>query len=78
MPTCVAAMIAKQTGCQADRARPQGPPDATLQRLARLRHHARRKPQELAEWLCPQARRPWPRPGRVRCTIDWTREGQPP
>ncbi len=74
--TFVAAIIAKQTGCQAELARTQGNQEAALKRLSRLRHHERLKPKELAEWLCRQALSQLPRPGRVRLTMDWTSEGQ--
>lgn len=74
--TFVAAIIAKQTGCQAELARTQGNQEAALKRLSRLLHNERLKPKELAEWLCRQALRQLPRTGRVRFTIDWTSEGQ--
>lgn len=74
--TFVAAIIAKQTGCQAELARTQGTQAAALKRLSRLLHNERLKPKELAEWLCRQALRQLPRTGRVRFTIDWTSEGQ--
>ena len=74
--TFVVAIIAKQTGCQAELARTQGNQEAALKRLSRLLHNERLKPKELAEWLCRQALRQLPRTGRVRCAIDWTSEGQ--
>lgn len=78
MTTFVEAIIAKQTGCQAALARPQGHQEAAVKRLSRLRHNERLKPTALAEWVCRQALRQVPHTGRVRCTIDWTSEGQQP
>jgi hypothetical protein len=73
--TFVEAIIAKQTGCQAELARTQGNQEAAVQRLSRLLHNERLKPKELAEWVCRQALHQVPCTGRVRCTIDWTSEG---
>jgi hypothetical protein len=72
--TFVAAIIAKQTGCQAELARTQGNQEAAVKRLTRLLHNERLTPNDLAEWLCHQALRQLPRTGRVRFTLDWTSE----
>jgi hypothetical protein len=73
--TFVAAIIAKQTGCQAELARTQGNQEAAVKRLSRLLHNERLNPKDFAEWLCRQALSQLPCTGRVRCTIDWTSEG---
>src|SRR3989441_13156089 len=70
--TFVAAIIAKQTGCQAELARTQGNQEAALKRLSRLLHNERLKPKELAEWLCRHARRQVPPTGRGRCALYWS------
>lgn len=72
--TFVAAIITKQTGCQAELARTQGNQEAAVKRLSRLLHNERLKPNDFAEWLCRQALRQVPRTGRVRFTLDWTSE----
>jgi len=76
--TFVAAIIDKQTGCQAELARTQGNQEAAVKRLSRLLHNQRLKPKELAESLCRQALRQAPRTGRGRCAIGWTSEGPQP
>jgi Transposase DDE domain len=73
--TFVAAIIDKQTGCQAELARTQGNQEAAVKRLSRLLHNERLQPKDFAEWLCRQALNQLPRTGRVRFTIDWTSEG---
>jgi hypothetical protein len=45
--TFVAAIIAKQTGCQAELARTQGNQEAATKRLSRLIHNARLSPKDL-------------------------------
>jgi hypothetical protein len=72
--TFVAAIITKQTGCQAEIARTQGNQEAAVKRLSRLLHNERLKPNDFAEWLCRQALQQVPRTGRVRFTLDWTSE----
>ena len=72
--TFVAAIITKQTGCQAELARTQGNQEAAVKRLSRLLHNERLKPNDFAEWLCRQALQQVPRTGRVRFTLDWTSE----
>jgi hypothetical protein len=73
--TFVAAIIAKQTGCQAELARTQGNQEAAVKRLSRLLHNERLKPHDFAEWLCRQALSQVPCTGGVRFTLDWTSEG---
>lgn len=51
--TFVAAIIAKQTGCQAELARTQGNQEAALKRLSRLLHNERLKPKELGRVALP-------------------------
>ena len=75
LTTYVAAIFAKQTGCQADLARTQGNQEAACKRLARLLHNPRLAPKWLAEAIAHQALRQLPAYGKVRCTIDWTSEG---
>jgi Transposase DDE domain len=72
--TFVAAVIAKQTGCQAELARTQGNQEAATKRLSRLIHNARLSPKAFAEWLCCRALEQAPRTGQIRVTIDWTSE----
>jgi hypothetical protein len=73
--TFVAAIIDKQTGCQAELARTQGNQEAAVKRVARLLHNERLRPQDFAMWLCRRALAQLPRTGKVRVTIDWTSEG---
>ena len=70
----VLAIIAKQTGNQADLARGQGNQEAAAKQLSRLIHNPRLKPKDFAEWLCRQVLRQVPGTGKVRITIDWTTE----
>src|SRR5215510_1299141 len=72
--TFVAAIIEKQTGCQAELARSIGNQEAACKRLSRLIHNERLRPKDFAEWLCRQAMERTPRTGKVRLTIDWTSE----
>ena len=72
--TFVAAIIAKQTGCQAELARTQGNQETPTKRLSRLIHNARLSPKDFIEWLCCRVLEQAPRTGQVRVTIDWTSE----
>ena len=72
--TFVAAIIEKQTGCQAQLARSQGNQEAACKRLSRLIHNERLRPKDFAKWLCRRALEQTPRTGKVRVTIDWTSE----
>jgi hypothetical protein len=72
--TFVAAIIEKQTGCQAQLARSQDNQEAACKRLSRLIHNERLRPKDFAEWLCRRAMERTPRTGKVRVTIDWTSE----
>jgi len=73
--TFVAAIIAKQTGCQAALARTQGNQEAAVKRLSRLLHNERLNPNDFAEWLCRRVLSQVPHTGCVRVTLDWTSEG---
>lgn len=73
--TFVAAILDKQTGCQAELARTQGNQEAATKRLARLLHNKRLSPKDFAEWLCQRVLEQLPSRGKVRLTIDWTSEG---
>lgn len=66
----VAAIIDKQTGCQAALARRFGNQEAACKRLSRLIHNGRLRPHDLAEAVCRQALSHVPPRGRVRLTID--------
>ena len=72
----VLAIIAKQTGNQADLARGQGNQEAATKQLSRLLHNPRLKPKDLAEGICHQALAQVPKTGPVRVTLDWTTEDQ--
>jgi hypothetical protein len=76
--TLVAAVIAKQRGCQAELARTQGNQEAATNRLSRLIHTARLSPKAVAEGLCRRALEQAPRTGQVRLSMDWTSEGDQP
>ena len=72
----VSAIIDKQTGNQAELARTQDNQEAAVKQLSRLIHNPRLKPEDFATWLCLQVLTSQvPRRGKVRCTIDWTSEG---
>lgn len=71
----VAAILDKQTGCQAELARTQGNQEAGVKRLGRLLHNERLSPKELAEAICKHALASLPASGIVRFTLDWTSEG---
>jgi hypothetical protein len=75
LTTFVAAILDQQTGNQAQLARTQGNQEAACKRLSRLLHNPRLAPKRLAESICQQALLQLPRSGLVRCTIDWTSEG---
>lgn len=70
----VAAILRKQTGCQAQLARTQGKQEAACRQLGRLLHNPRLKPKRLIESLAQQTLRQVPRQGVVRVAIDWTTE----
>jgi hypothetical protein len=72
----VAAILDKQTGCQAELARTQGNQKAACKRLARLLHNERLPPKWLAESIAQHALSQVPRHGKVRLTIDWTTEAE--
>jgi hypothetical protein len=74
----VQALIAQQTGCQAQLARRFGNQEAATKRLSRLLHNARLEPRHLADAVLLQALVQLPAPGPVRLAIDWTIEGQQP
>ena len=70
----VAAILRKQTGCQAQLARTQGNQEAACRQLGRLLHHRRLGPKRLIESLARQTLRQLPRSGTVRVAVDWTTE----
>ena len=70
----VAAILRKQTGCQAQLARTQGNQEAACRQLGRLLHNPRLQPKRLIESLAQQTLRQVPRHGVVRVAIDWTTE----
>jgi len=72
----VQAIIAQQTGCQAQLARSFGNQEAATKRLSRLLHNERLEPRHLAEAVLLQALVQLPAHGPVRLAIDWTIEGQ--
>jgi Transposase DDE domain len=71
----VQALIAQQTGCQAQLARSFGTQEAAPQRLSRLLHNERLEPRHLADAVLLQALVQLPSPGPVRLAIDGTIEG---
>jgi DDE family transposase len=71
----VRAIIAQQTGCQAQLARSFGNQEAAAKRLSRLLHNARLEPRHLADAVLLQALVQLPAHGPVRLAIDWTIEG---
>jgi Transposase DDE domain len=73
--TFVGAIIAKQTGNQAELARSLGNQEAGVKRLARLLHNERLAPHRLADAVLAQALRQVPPKGKVRVALDWTIEG---
>jgi len=70
----VLAIIAKETGNQAELARTQGNQEAGARRFSRLIHNPRLAPKVLAHWICLHPLARLPRTGKVRLAIDWTRE----
>jgi hypothetical protein len=71
----VQALIAQQTGCQAQLARSFGNQEAAVQRLSRLLHNERLEPRHLADAVLLEALVQLPAHGPVRLAIDWTIEG---
>jgi Transposase DDE domain len=71
----VQAIIAQQTGCQAQLARSFGNQEAATKRLSRLLHNERLEPRHLADAVLLQALVQLPAHGPVRLAIDWTIEG---
>jgi hypothetical protein len=71
----VQAIIAQQTGCQAQLARSFGNQEAATKRLSRLLHNERLEPRHLADAVLLQALGQLPRHGPVRLALDWTIEG---
>jgi hypothetical protein len=71
----VAAIIAQQTGCQAQLARSFGNQEAATKRLSRLLHTERLEPRHLADAVLLQALGQVPRHGPVRLALDWPIEG---
>jgi hypothetical protein len=71
----VTAMIAQQTGCQAQLARSFGNQAAAAKRLSRLLHNTRLEPRHLADAVLLQALGQLPTSGPVRLALDWTIEG---
>jgi Transposase DDE domain len=72
----VQAIIAQQTGCQAQLARHFGKQEAAAKRIARLVHNERLDPRHLADAVLLQALGHLPAHGPVRLAIDWTSEGE--
>src|SRR5215510_10295989 len=70
----VLAIIAKETGNQAELARAQGNQEAATRRFSRLIHNPRLAPKVLAQWICLYHLARLPRIGKVRVAIDWTIE----
>lgn len=71
----VQALIAQQTGCQAQLARSFGNQEAATKRLSRLLRNERLEPRHLADAVLLQALVQLPVHGPVRLAIDWTIEG---
>jgi hypothetical protein len=71
----VQAIIAQQTGCQAQWARSFGNQEAAAKRLSRLLHNERLEPRHLAEAVLLQALVQLPAHGPIRLALDWTIEG---
>ena len=72
----VPAILAQQTGCQAQLARSFGHQEAATKRVARLLHNERLEPRHLADAVLLQALVQLPAHGPVRLAIDWPSEGQ--
>lgn len=73
--TFVGAIIAKQSGNQAELVRGLGNQEAGLKRLSRLLHNERLAPHRWADAVLAQALRQLPAQGKVRLAVDWTSEG---
>ena len=71
----VTAILARQSGCQAQLARGFGIQEAACKRLSRLLHNPRLAPRHLADAVLLQALHQLPAQGKVRLAIDWTIEG---
>ncbi len=71
----VQAIIAQQTGCQAQLARHFDNQEAATKRLSRLLHNDRLEPRHLADAVLLQALVQLPAHGPVRLALDWTIEG---
>ena len=71
----VQAIIAQQSGCQAQLARSFGNQEAATKRLSRLLHNERLEPRHLADAVLLQALVQLPSHGPVRLALDWTVEG---
>jgi hypothetical protein len=71
----VQAIIAQQTGCQAQLARSFGNQEAAVKRLSRLLQNERLEPRHLADAVRLQALVQLPSHGPVRLAIEWTVEG---
>ena len=76
--TFVGALIAKQSGNQAELARGLGNQEASGKRLARLLHNERLAPHRLADAVLTQALQQLPPTGKVRFALDWPSEGPQP
>ena len=72
----VQAIIAQQTGCQAQLARRFGNQEAATKRLSRLLRTTNGWARRLADAILLQALVQLPAHGPVRLAIDWTIEGQ--
>lgn len=72
----VLAILAKETGNQAELARTQGNQEAATRRFSRLIHNPRLAPKVLAQWICLHHLSNLPRTGKVRVAIDWTIEDE--
>jgi hypothetical protein len=70
----VAAIIEKQSACQAQLARCFDNQEAAAKRLSRLLHNERLDPRILAESVLLQAIHQMPDHGKIRLAIDWTIE----
>ena len=71
----VPAIIDRQTGCQAQRARSFGHQEAATTRVSRRLHNEGLEPRHWADAVLLQALVQLPAHGPVRLAIDWTLEG---
>lgn len=76
MTAIVEAILAKQTGTQAELARTQEKQEAGCKRFSRLIHNDKLAPRKLTEAICQQALSQVPAQGKVRLSLDWTIEGK--